>query len=109
MESISFFPQHQTPPRVGLAGLTDELCQLQERMNVTLEQLCITRATLDSHCKELELNTELMMYLNDTQAIKALKEARVHHATTACILQHTHRENMLRLECKVRAEEGQDC
>ena len=30
---------------------------------------------MDSHCKELELNVELTMYMNDDEAIKAMKEA----------------------------------
>ena len=37
-------------------------------------------ATMDSHCKELELNAELVMHLNEAQAIKAIKEAE--HPTT---------------------------
>ena len=60
------------------------------------------------------------MQLNEARAIEAIKEAEVCHAaaikeaevhctTTTCILQQTHRENMLTLECEVKAEEGQDC
>ena len=48
MKSISFIPQHQTPPGVGLAGLTSELLQLQGRMNVAIDWLLTTRATMDS-------------------------------------------------------------
>ena len=108
MVGISFIPQNQTPPRVRLAGVANELLHLQERMNVALELLLATRANMDSHHKELDLNTELTMHLNKAQVIKAIKEAEVHHTTAACILQQTHRENMLRLECKVKVEEGQD-
>ena len=61
---------------------------------------------MDSYCKELELNAELVAQLNEAQAIEAIKEAevcciatikeaKVHHATAACILQ--------------QKEEGQDC
>ena len=106
MEGISFIPQHQTPPWVGLAGLTDELLHLQERMNMALEWLLTTRATMDSCCKELELNAELVMHLNKGQAIEAIKEAEVCHATTACVLQQTCMEYVLNLECKAKAEGG---
>ena len=87
---------------------------------MALEQLLTTRATVDSCCKELELNTELAVQLNEAQAVEAIKEAevchaatikdaQVHCATTACVLQQTHRENMLMLEHKAKAEEGWDC
>ena len=89
MVGIFFISQHQTPPRVRLAGLTNELLRLQERMNAALEQLLAARATMDSHHKGLELNAEIMMCLNEAQAIKAIKEAEVCHATTACILKQT--------------------
>ena len=60
-----------------------------------------------------------MLWLNEAQAIKAIKEAEVHHkatikeaemccTTTASVLQQTHRKNMLTLECEVKLEEGQD-
>ena len=57
--SISSISQPQATSRVKPARLTDELFQLQVRMNVALEQLLTTRATIASHCKELELNAEL--------------------------------------------------
>ena len=38
-----------------------------------------------------------------------IKEAEVHCTTNSPVLQQTHRESMLALECKVIAEEGQDC
>ena len=74
-------------------------------MNVALEQLLTTRATMDSHCKELELTAKLTVHLNKAQAVEAIKEskvhcaatikeAEVHHMTTACVLQQTHRENV---------------
>ena len=49
-------------------------------MNVALEQLLITMATMDCHCKELDLNTKLTMHMNETQAAGAIKEAKVSHA-----------------------------
>ena len=75
------------PHRVVLAGLSDKLLLLQEKMNVALEQLLTNRATRDFCCKELDLNTELAAHLNNAQAVEAIKQAEVHHATTACALQ----------------------
>ena len=86
-------------------------------MNVALEWLLTTRATMDSCQKELELNAELAAHLNEAQAIEAVKEAKVchtatikeaevYHATAACILQQTHRENVLMLGCELKVEEG---
>ena len=43
-------------------------------MNVVLEWLLATRATMDSWQKELELNAELTAHLNEAQAIEATKE-----------------------------------
>ena len=37
---------------------------------------------MDSHCKELELNAELVVCLNKAKAIKAIKEAEVCHTAT---------------------------
>ena len=37
------------------------------------------QATMDSHCRELELNTKLAMHMNEAQAIEAMKEAEVSH------------------------------
>ena len=49
-------------------------------MNVALEQLLTTRATMDSHCRELDLNAKLAMHMNEAQATEAIKEAEVSHA-----------------------------
>ena len=49
-------------------------------MNMALEQLLITRANMDSHHRELELNTELTVCMNEAQATEAIKEAEVSHA-----------------------------
>ena len=99
----------QAPSKGGAAGLLDELLQLQEKMNVALEQLLANRATMDFWHKELELNAELMACLNDAQFTEAVREAEVCHATAACVLQQGHRDSVLMLEHKVKAEEGQDC
>ena len=62
-------------------------------MNVALEQLLTTRATMDSHHRELELNAELAMHMNEAQAAEAIKEAKVSHAaeTKEAKLCHTTR------------------
>ena len=73
-DGIFFFSQHHALPRAWPAELTDELLQLWERMNVALEWLLATRATMDSCQKELELNGELMMHWNEDQAIEARKK-----------------------------------
>ena len=57
-------PQLQAPPRVDPARLPEEVLWLQGQMNVAWELLLTTRATMDSHCKELELNAELAMHMN---------------------------------------------
>ena len=48
-------------------------------MNAALEQLLATRATMDSHCRELELNTKLAIHMNEAQAIEAIKETEINH------------------------------
>ena len=100
-------------------------------MNVALAQLLTTRATMDSSHRELELNAELTMCMNDAQGIEAIKEAEAHyttmikkaelhltntikevkvcHTTNARVLQQTYRESMLALECEMTAEKGWDC
>ena len=42
---------------------------------------------------------ELAAGLNEVQAAEAIKQANVHHATTACTLQQAHRNSVLVLEC----------
>ena len=71
-------------------------------MNKALEQLLANRATGDLCCKELDLNVELAACLNDAQAAKAIKQAKVHCTTTACTLQQAHRDSK-------KMEERQDC
>ena len=118
--SISFISQPQASPGSDQQRLSDELLQLQEQMNVAQECLITNRATMDSCHRELELNIELMACLNEAQAIKAIKEAevhhataikeaKVHHATTACVFQQTHRESVLMWEHEAKVEEGWDC
>ena len=82
------------PPRIAPATLLDILLPLEEKMNMTLEELLTTRASMDLHCKELDLNAELAAHLNKVQATEAIKQAteairqaKVHCTTTAYILQ----------------------
>ena len=57
-----------------------------------------------------ELNAELAACLNDAQFAKAIKEAEVCHATTACApLQQAHGDSVLMLEHEAKVEEGWDC
>ena len=72
-------PQLQASPRAVPAGLPEEVLQLQGQMNAALEQLLTTRATMDSHHRELELNAKLAMHMNKVQAAEAIKEAKVSH------------------------------
>ena len=46
---------------------------------MALEWLLTTRATMDPHHRGLELNTEIMVHMNEAQAIEAIKEAEVNH------------------------------
>ena len=83
LEAASTFPipQLQAAPRVDSAGLPDEVFWLQGQMNVVLEWLhSLARATTDSHCRELELNTKLAMYMNEAQATEIIKAGEVSHA-----------------------------
>ena len=109
MTSILFITQPQAPTKGGPTGFSDELLQLQEKMNVALEQLLANRATMDFCHRELELNVELAACLNDAQATKAIKEAQVHCTNAACALQQAHRDNVLVLECEAKVGEGWDC
>ena len=83
-------PVH-VPPRVVPTRLLDKLLPLQKKMNTALEQLPTNRATGHLCCIELDLNAELAACLNEAQATKAIKQAEVHYATTACTLQQTQR------------------
>ena len=96
--SISPIPQTQVPLMVVPANLTEEVLWLQGQMNAAREQLLTTRATMDSHHREMELNAKLIIHMNVAQAIKAIRrlsrgdqggwggphnwDAKVCHATT---------------------------
>ena len=64
---------------------------------------------MDFWHKELALKAELLTCLNEAQFTKAIKEAEVHHATTAIALQQTHMDSVLVLECVAKATEVQEC
>ena len=51
-------------------------------MNVALEQLLMTKATLNSHQRKLVWNADIVTCQNETQAIEAIKEAEVQCAAT---------------------------
>ena len=76
---------------------------------MALEQLLAVRATMDFHCRELELKAELMSHLNEAQFTETIKEAEVHCTTITTALQQAHMDSLLMVECEVKAEEGQEC
>ena len=135
--NISPTPQSQAPPRAIPVNLSDEVFWLQGEMNAVLEQLLITKATMDSHQRELAVNADITMHQNEAQATKAIKEAEMyqkhaevccsatikeaeahcsaaiketesHHAIHTCALEKSHKESMLELEHEVLVDEGQD-
>ena len=75
------YPHPTAPgsPRVDPARLPEEVLQLQGQMNVALEWLLTTRATMDSHHKEPDLNAKLALHMNEAQAADAIKEVEVSH------------------------------
>ena len=75
---------------------------------MALEQLLANRAIIDFLCRELELNTELAACLNDAQATETIKEAKVHHRDTNCVLQQAQWDNVLALEHEAKAIEEWD-
>ena len=44
---------------------------------MALEQLLMTKATLNSHQRELAQNADIAMHQNETQATEAIKEVEV--------------------------------
>ena len=100
-------------------------------MNEALEQLLRTRAILNSCQGKLAWNANIGRCQNEDQAAKAtkevevwhvatiknaethyevtLKEAETCHVTQAHDLEESHKESVLKLECKVLVEEGHDC
>ena len=117
--SILPTPQFQTSSRADPANLTDEVLQLQGEMNVALELLLMTKATMDSHQRNLVLNANIVMHKNEAQATEALKEVEVCYAAVikeveahwvihACALEKSHKESMLELEHEAIVEEVWD-
>ena len=100
-------------------------------MNMALEQLLNTKATLNSCQRELVWNAKIATSQNEAQTTEAIKEAEVQHvtvimeaetdyevavkeveaqnATQAQALEQSHEESMLKLECEALAVEGQNC
>ena len=78
--SISPSPQSQTPSRADPADLTEEVLWLQGEMNVSLEGLHMTKATMDSHWRDQALSANIARCKNEAQATEALKEAEVSYA-----------------------------
>ena len=75
---------------------------------------------MDSHQRDLALNTNIARHENEAQPTKAIKESEVCCAATikeaeahwvihACALEKSHKESMQELEHEAIAEEGWDC
>ena len=88
-------------------------------MNAALVWLLVTKATMDSHQRDLVLNANIARCINEVQATEAIKEVEVCCAATikevegcwaihACALEKSHKESMLELEHEVIAKEGWD-
>ena len=71
-------------------------------MNTALEELLEVRASMDCHCRELDLGVELAVYHNDAQ----LAKAKTCHIAAA--LQWTHLDSVSALNHEPMAEEGQN-
>ena len=78
-------------------------------MNATLEQLLAVRSSRDLCSRGLDLNMELVTHLNKVQTAEAIRQVKVHGATTAYALQQVHKESVLALECQVMEEERCAC
>ena len=50
-------------------------------MNAALEWLLTTRASIDSHCRELTLSAKLTLWMNEAQTTEAIKETEMSHGT----------------------------
>ena len=125
-------PVHRLkPPRANATHLSNEVLWLQGEMNVALEQLFTTKATLNSCQRELVQNAKIATCWNEAQTTRAIKEAEVrcaaeireaethyevvvqqaeaHSATKAQALKQSHEESVFKLECEALAEEGCNC
>ena len=78
-------------------------------MNMTLEQLLTVRSSRDLCHKELDLNMELVVHLNEVQTTKAIILYKVCGTTVAYTLQKAHQESVLGLECQAMEEERWAC
>ena len=66
--SISPIPQSQAPTIVRPTDLPDAVLWVQGLMNMALESLLTTRASIDSHHRELALNAKLTVWMNEAKA-----------------------------------------
>ena len=95
------------PHRAVPATPADKLLLLQDKMNMTLDQLLAVRASRGLCHKELDLNVELVAHLNEAQATEAIRQAKVHCTITAYTLQQVHKDSIIAMECQAMAEERQ--
>ena len=76
---------------------------------MVLEELFTVRSSRDICHKELDLNMELAVCLNEVHTTEAIRQAKLHGTITPYTLQKAHQENVLTLECQVMEEERQAC
>ena len=67
-------------------------------MNAALEQLLTVRSSRDLHHRELDLNMELTVHLNEVQTAEAVRQAKLCGATVAYTLQRVHQETIVVLD-----------
>ena len=81
-------------------------------MNTALKELLKARASVDCHCRELDLRVELAAHYNDVQLTKAEAwhaKAKAWHADAVAALQQAHLDSIATLNHKAMAEEEQKC
>ena len=80
--SMSYLCQVASGSSEGeLTSLSKELLQLQEEMNIALKELLEVRASMDCHCRELDLGVELLCII----MMPSLPKPRhAMHATSCC-------------------------
>ena len=120
-----------SPGRTNPTCLSSEVLQLQGKVNMALEWLFATKATLNFHQRELVQNVKISTCWNEAQTTEAIKEAEIWCAAVICraetcyevmvkeveaccttqaqALEQSHEESMLKLEHEALAEEGCDC
>ena len=123
--------QPQALARAGPSNIPPEVTPLQKEMNMALEQLLTMKASLDSHCRELEWDLDSTVQECEAQATRAFQEAESlctatikeveahhmatikdvedHHTTKVHDLQQSHREGILKFKHEALEKEESTC